>query len=92
MNRQSNRQFFERASMGRSRISETEILPGAFPWKDSGRVRCSKSGGWRKLVLCEDRWKDLRVCVREVHRKDLEVFLGGRRQPDSREYIYLHKG
>ena len=48
--------------------------PGAFPWKDSGRVRYSKSGGRRRLVLCEDRWKDLRVCVREVHREGLEVF------------------
>ena len=28
----------------------------------------------RKLVLCEDRRKDLRVCVWEVHRRDLEVF------------------
>lgn len=26
---------------------------------------------WRKLVLCEDRWRDLWICVREVHRKDL---------------------
>ena len=56
----------------------------------NGGVRYSKSGGWRRLVLCEDRWMDLRVCVREVHREDLE-FLGGR-QPDSRKYIYLHKG
>ena len=92
MDRQGNSQYSERASMGRSRISETEILPGAFLWKESGSVRYSESGGRRRLVLCEDRWKDLRVCVREVHRKDLEVFLGGRRQPDSREYIYLHKG
>ncbi|MEF2653751.1 MAG: hypothetical protein U0M37_06055 [Blautia sp.] len=29
----------------------------------------------RKLVLCEDRRKDLRVCVRKVHRKDLELSL-----------------
>ena len=29
----------------------------------------------RKLVLCEDRWKDLWVCVREVNRKDLELSL-----------------
>ncbi len=26
---------------------------------------------WGKLVLCEDRWRDLWICVREVHRKDL---------------------
>ena len=29
----------------------------------------------RKLVLCEDRRKDLRVCVRKVHRKDLGLSL-----------------
>ena len=79
MNRQSNRQFFERATVGRNEISEAQILPGAFPWKDSGSVRYSKSGGRRRLVLCEDRRKDLRVCVREVHRKDLGFLYKGKR-------------
>ena len=80
MDRQSNRQYSERAPVGRNEISETEILPGDFPWKDSGGVRYSKSGGRRRLVLCEDRRKDLRVCVREVHRKDLEFFGEGGNQ------------
>ena len=75
-----NCQFFECATVGRNgKISETEILPAAFSWKDSGSVRYSKSGGRRRLVLCEDRRKDLRVCVREVHRKDLGFLYKGKR-------------
>ena len=34
---------------------------------------------WRKLVLCEDRRKDLRVCVWEVYRKDLGFLYKGKR-------------
>ena len=74
VDRQSNFQCPECAPVGRNGISEPKSRPELSRWKDMKR-EYGKSGGRRKLVLCEDRWKDLWVCVREVNRKDLELSL-----------------